>query len=76
MLFGGIFQIRKGAVEIGAWLACYVTFQLHMIARLDDMTKFRLPELEPFFLSKFEMTQGTRSGGRGVWAFLRKPFPF
>ena len=33
--------------EIGAWLACYVTFQLHMIARLDDTAKFRLPELKP-----------------------------
>jgi hypothetical protein len=35
--------------EVGAWLASYVTFQLHMIARLDDTAKFRLPDLKPFF---------------------------
>ena len=34
--------------EVGPWLASYVTFQLHMIARLDDTAKFRLPELKPF----------------------------
>ena len=34
--------------EVGAWLASYVTFQLHMIARLDDTAKFRLPDLKSF----------------------------
>ena len=34
--------------EVGAWLALCVTFQLHMIARLDDTTKFRLPGLKSF----------------------------
>ena len=32
--------------EVGPWLSSYVTFQLHMIARLDDTAKFRLPDLK------------------------------
>ena len=32
--------------EVGPWLSSYVTFQLHMIARLDDTATFRLPDLK------------------------------
>jgi len=34
--------------EVGACLPSYMTFQLHMIARLDDTAKFRLPDLKGF----------------------------
>ena len=34
--------------EIGTWLAAYLAFMYNMIARLDDASKFRLPDLQPF----------------------------
>jgi len=34
--------------ENGVWLAAYICFQYNMIARLDDTSKFRSPDLQPF----------------------------
>ena len=36
-------------LEVGPWLASYMTFQLHMIVRLEDTTKFWLPDLKSCF---------------------------
>ena len=34
--------------EVGTWLAAYFIFMYNMVARLDDTSKFRLPDLQPF----------------------------
>ena len=34
--------------EVGTWLAAYLTFMYNMIARLDDASKFRSPDLQTF----------------------------
>ena len=34
--------------EIGFWLATFNTFQLTMISRVDDMSKFCASDLQPF----------------------------
>ena len=35
-------------IEVGTWLSAYLTFMYNMIARLDDTSKFRSPDLQPF----------------------------
>ena len=34
--------------EVGCWLSAYLVFMYNMIARLDDTSKFRSPDLQPF----------------------------
>ena len=34
--------------EVGTWLAAYLVFMYNMVARLDDTSKFRSPDLQPF----------------------------
>ena len=34
--------------EVGTWLSAYLAFMYNMIARLDNTSKFRLPDLQPF----------------------------
>ena len=36
-------------IEVGTWLSAYLAFMYNMIARLDDTSKFRSPDLQTFF---------------------------
>jgi hypothetical protein len=46
--FGQVVELLTAqSGQSGIWLAAYIAFQLSMIARIDDTSKFRAPDLQP-----------------------------